>query len=219
MFSNWARFSAIALSFSLYGAAPLAGDGSELIGDPAAGREKAAMCGGCHGMDGISIAPNFPNLRGQKDVYIAKQMQYFRHDLRADPTMAGIAAGLTDREIDDIAAYFYSLADAPAPPSPVPQPAATTPGDPAAGRERAQVCSACHGQDGISLQRNYPNLRGQKSAYLRKQLGAFRDGPRTDPIMTTMLRTLTDQDLDDIAAYFSGLGSPPPPAATPTPAP
>jgi cytochrome c553 len=82
-------------------------------------------------------------------------------------------------------------------------------GDPAAGKARAAVCVACHGADGIGTAPTYPNLKGQKEAYLVKQLKAFRDGTRTDtpPIMSGMAKSLnlTDTDIDNLAAYFSSL--------------
>lgn len=78
-------------------------------------------------------------------------------------------------------------------------------GDPEAGREKAEPCAACHGATGISVSDLWPNLAAQKEGYLIKQLKAYRDGTRTDPIMSTFARSLTDQDIADLAAYFSQL--------------
>jgi cytochrome c553 len=184
-------------------------DQAPLIGDPQAGQEKAAMCFGCHGAEGISNNPQFPNLRGQKDVYISKQVKYFRHNLRIDPTMSAMAQALSDEEINNVAAFFYDLGQQPLGAAPeLVVPDATPVGDVEAGREKAAVCAACHGKNGISLQRNYPNLRGQHRAYLVKQMNAFRQGPRNDPIMTPMLGTMSDQDVVNIATYFASLGVP-----------
>ena len=79
--------------------------------------------------------------------------------------------------------------------------------DPAAGKELAKVtCAACHGLDGISLVAVYPNLRGQKVKYLIKQLEAFRSGERKSPLlMNPVAIKLSDQDISDLAAYFSSL--------------
>ncbi len=81
----------------------------------------------------------------------------------------------------------------------------TTPaaGDSAAGQARAGVCAACHGASGQSPNDLWPNLAGQKSGYLVKQLKAFRDGARTDPMMSPMAKPLTDADIENLAAYFS----------------
>lgn len=76
-------------------------------------------------------------------------------------------------------------------------------GDVDAGKSKALVCLACHGLDGIGTQPAYPNIRGQKEVYLIKQLKAFRDGQRKDPIMTPMAQPLTDSDIENLAAYYS----------------
>jgi len=78
-------------------------------------------------------------------------------------------------------------------------------GDAAAGKEKSALCAACHGADGNSPNDLWPNLAGQKFGYLVKQMKAFRDGSRSDPLMSPMAAPLTDQDIDNLAAYFSGL--------------
>ena len=76
------------------------------------------------------------------------------------------------------------------------------------GEEKSQVCIACHGERGISQQDNYPHLHGQRQTYLLRQLRTFRDGgDRRDPIMTPMLENMTDQDLVNLAAYYSSFGN------------
>jgi cytochrome c553 len=76
--------------------------------------------------------------------------------------------------------------------------------DIAKGEQKSQVCIACHGEKGISQQDNYPHLHGQRQTYLLRQMRTFRDGgDRRDPIMTPMLENMTDQDLQNLAAYFS----------------
>ena len=78
-------------------------------GDAAAGKTKAAACAACHGADGISKVPTFPNLKGQKDAYLVKQLKAFRDGKRKDPSMNGLAKPLTDADIDNLAAYFSTL--------------------------------------------------------------------------------------------------------------
>ena len=78
-------------------------------------------------------------------------------------------------------------------------------GDAAAGKSRAASCSGCHGANGISANPLWPNLAGQKEAYLVKQLKAFRDGTRSDPMMTPMAKPLSGADIENLAAYFSSL--------------
>ena len=78
-------------------------------GDAAAGKAKAAACSSCHGANGISPNPLWPNLAGQKDGYIMKQLKAFRAGTRTDPMMSPMAKPLTDADIDNLAAYFSSL--------------------------------------------------------------------------------------------------------------
>lgn len=77
--------------------------------------------------------------------------------------------------------------------------------DVAAGQARSAVCHSCHGTAGISSNPSWPNLAGQKSGYLIKQLKSFRDGRREDPLMSPMAAPLTDEDIRNIAAYYASL--------------
>lgn len=78
-------------------------------------------------------------------------------------------------------------------------------GDIAAGKAKAAVCAACHGANGISANPLWPNLAGQKDQYIIKQIKAFKDGTRKDPLMTPQAAQLSDQDIENLAAYFSSL--------------
>ena len=76
-------------------------------------------------------------------------------------------------------------------------------GDVAAGQTKAAVCTACHGPDGNSSNPLWPKLAGQHAAYLVKQLKDFKSGTRKDPIMAGMSAPLSDQDIENLAAYFA----------------
>ena len=78
-------------------------------GDPAAGREKAKVCRTCHGMDGVGKLPNVPNIGGESDFYLTKQLKAFRKGDRRDEQMAIIARDLSDQDIADLAAYYASI--------------------------------------------------------------------------------------------------------------
>ena len=80
-----------------------------LAADIAAGKAKAAMCAGCHGADGVSVAPNYPNLAGQKEQYLVKAMGDFKTGARKDPTMNAMAAPLSDADMANLAAFYSSL--------------------------------------------------------------------------------------------------------------
>jgi cytochrome c553 len=76
-------------------------------------------------------------------------------------------------------------------------------GDAAAGKAKAAICGACHGMTGTSPNDLWPNLAGQKQGYLAKQIKAFRDGDRKEAMMSPMAAGLSDDDIDNLAAYFS----------------
>ena len=79
---------------------------STMAGDVAAGKAKSAICAACHGPTGKSMNPMWPNLAGQKEMYLAKQIKAFRDGTRTDATMAPMVAALTDDDIANLAACF-----------------------------------------------------------------------------------------------------------------
>jgi cytochrome c553 len=83
-----------------------------LAADPVAGKAKAVVCAGCHGVDGKAIAPIYPNLAGQNAAYLESSMKAYRAKERSGgqaAVMYGMAAGLTDDDIANLAAYFSGL--------------------------------------------------------------------------------------------------------------
>ena len=87
--------------------------------------------------------------------------------------------------------------------------AAATAADIDAGRQLASNnCSACHGMNGEGIADQYPNLAGQKAAYLSAQLQAFRSGSRDNPIMAPMAKPLSDKQIANVSAYYQSLGCP-----------
>ncbi len=82
---------------------------SAVAGDAAAGKAKAATCAGCHGADGISMVPTYPNLKGQKEQYIITTLKGFRDGTRKNATMNAMAKPLSDADIANLAAYYSSL--------------------------------------------------------------------------------------------------------------
>ncbi|MGH8192547.1 MAG: c-type cytochrome [Rhodanobacteraceae bacterium] len=80
-------------------------------------------------------------------------------------------------------------------------------GSAAAGAKKAAACEACHGKDGNGIAPNYPALAGQYQDYLEQALHEYKDGQRKNAIMNGMAAPLSDQDIDDLAAFFSSLPS------------
>ncbi|KAB0300557.1 cytochrome c [Vibrio fortis] len=78
------------------------------------------------------------------------------------------------------------------------------------GKQKAKVCMTCHGEDGISTQEPYPNLRGQKMGYLISSLKDYQTRERTSGLAVLMQQqadTLSDQDIEDISYFYSQLGN------------
>ena len=78
-------------------------------------------------------------------------------------------------------------------------------GDAAKVKAKAATCAACHGADGMGKMPTYPNLNGQKEAYMVKQLKAFKSGTRKDPTMNAMAKPLSDADMNNLAAFYSSM--------------
>ena len=78
-------------------------------------------------------------------------------------------------------------------------------GDPEAGKAKSAVCAACHGGTGISPTPAWPNLAGQKEQYLIQAITAYRDGTRQNAQMSPMAKNLSDEDIANLAAYYSSL--------------
>ena len=160
-----------------------------------AGKAKAMVCAGCHGSDGVSKSPMFPSLAGQTSLYLANQLKHFRDGTRENATMNGLAKGLQDNEIENLAAYFSSL------------PSKSAGGDAGlaeTGKAKAGMCMGCHGNQ---LQGNgpMPKLAGQQPQYISKQLGDFKSGSRKAGQMNAIAKSLSDEDIKALAEYVGSL--------------
>ena len=93
------------ITLFLCGAALLTG-GVAFAGNPAAGKEKAKACAACHGADGNSASADFPKLAGQHYDYLVKSLQGYKSGARKNPIMAPMSANLSQRDIEDLAAYY-----------------------------------------------------------------------------------------------------------------
>jgi YVTN family beta-propeller protein len=180
----------------------LAAEGIAPKGDAAAGRSDAGQCAACHGFTGASTSPDWPSLGGQKYAYLLQQLRAFQTGARRNPVMTPIARQLSARQTRDVVAWFSSQKPAPA----VVSIRITQAMVDAGSRINAQ-CTACHGLTGMSptsaRAAAWPNLAGQKYAYLLAQIGAFKRGARRNPLMSPMARRLSPAQARELAAYFS----------------
>ena len=84
-------------------------------------------------------------------------------------------------------------------------PAAIAGGDPAVGKKKSEPCKACHGEAGISVSQEFPNLAGQNADYMAAVLGHYKNGRRKNAIMQGQAANLSTRDIQDLSAYFSSL--------------
>ncbi len=87
----------------------VATSGTSHAGDVKAGRAKAMMCQACHGLDGLSKTPDAPNIAGQIEPYLVAQLQAFKSGARKNDAMSVVAPTLSDKDIEDLAAYFAAI--------------------------------------------------------------------------------------------------------------
>ena len=78
-------------------------------------------------------------------------------------------------------------------------------GDATAGRQKAEVCAVCHGLDGLAKIPEAPNIAGQTESYLIEQITAFKSGERKNEMMSVVVQDLSDTDIENLAAYYSGI--------------
>jgi cytochrome c553 len=177
-------------------AAAPAATAAPLTGDAKRGRDLSYTCLGCHGIDGYKNAyPDYsvPKLEGQSPDYLAAALHGYRDGDRAHLTMHAQASTLADQDIADIAAYFAGQLL-----KPTGKAAGTVP-------KAAQLCTSCHGQDGVAIAPMYPSLAGQHQDYLVRALDEYKNGGRKNPIMKGFTATLKDEDIDAIARFYSAM--------------
>jgi cytochrome c553 len=178
------------LSLTLGTAAP-----AFAAGDAANGKVLSYTCLGCHGIQNYkNVYPTYsvPELYGQHAAYLAAALKEYRSGDRSHATMHMQAASLSDQDIDDIAAFFAG---------PELKPTKSTVGTPPA--KVAQLCVACHGADGVGIMGDYPTLAGQHADYIARALTEYKKGDRKNPIMASFVAGVTDDQIKEIAEYYS----------------
>ncbi|MEE4302907.1 MAG: c-type cytochrome [Wenzhouxiangella sp.] len=195
----------------LLASAPLLAQ-AQVVGDPEAGQEKAAVCASCHGMDGNSQVSMWPKLAEQHAGYAARQSRLIREQKRSVPEMYPIVADMSDQDLADIAAYYEQQALKPG----VADEALVDAGEAIyqAGNPESGVpaCAACHGPSGSGIKgAYYPRLGGQHADYTQKRLQDYRNGVTSgedDPyskIMVAVAENMTDEEIQAVSSYIEGL--------------
>lgn len=171
------------------------------------------QCSSCHGLDGSGDrAGAFPRLAGQSSWYIYSMLRAFADGERPNAVMTPIAQELSDRQMQDVAAFYATRASHHHVPEPNPDTQLVNEGKSIA-RSGAPLngvppCSSCHGANGKGQPPLYPYLGGQHQAYLRDQLHRFKSGKRHDDpeaIMRQIASKLTDDQIKAVAAYYASL--------------
>jgi cytochrome c553 len=163
----------------------------------------------CHGATGNSVNPEWPNLAGQHESYIAEQLAHFKQGARTNPLMSPMAAPLSETDMKDLGAHYAAQ---------TPAGLEADPSNWQAGEKLSRgghadrgipACIACHGPQGKgNAPARYPALQSQHAVYTYAQLKAFADGARGTPgndIMQVVASKLTDEEMRALASYLQGL--------------
>jgi cytochrome c553 len=171
--------------------------------DPAAAKEKAEVCAGCHGDNGISQTENVPSLAGQPDQFTQWQLVFFRGGARKSELMQPIAEQITNEDVRVLGAYFASLTP-PKDAKPDDNPDLSKKGAEAAVGRR---CASCHG-DAFAGTKAVARLAGQREEYLVKALHDYKSGARSGgagAAMTDVAYPLSDEEITALAHYLAHL--------------
>jgi cytochrome c553 len=189
--------------------------GADAPADSMTDSQKAALhktietCGVCHGINGRSVSPTFPNLAAQTAPYIELQLHAFKDQSRADPDaqayMWGMASQLSDPMISGLANYFASQPPAPG--------IAGNPVLIAQGKHvfeegvparQIPPCASCHGAHAQGMA-TFPRLAGQHAPYLLKQLLVIQSVLRVAPVMHGVVKDLSKDQMQAVVAYLESM--------------
>tara|TARA_B100001057_G_scaffold271815_1_gene272070 strand:- start:247 stop:843 length:597 start_codon:yes stop_codon:yes gene_type:complete len=189
----------IASTFLLFGA-----------GNPDSGKDKVAVCAGCHGADGNSLVGIWPSLAGQNENYLLKQLRLVKSGDRVIASMTGLLDNLDDKDLQDIAAFYQSKTNTVG----VVDETKVDLGRKlyyAGNLEKGvPACSACHSPKGLgNAPAAYPLLSGQQPDYVSKALKDYRSGERINEepskIMAAIAYKLDDTEIDALSSFVHGL--------------
>ena len=170
--------------------------------DIAAGKEKAELCAGCHGDNGISQTEGIPSLAGQQDQFIQWQLVYFRAGSRKNEQMQPIVEQINNEDIRNLGAYFASLTPPKGPKDDNPD--LSEKGKQAAAGRR---CASCH-TDSYAGTKAVARIAGQREDYLLKALHDYKSGMRSgggQAAMADVAYPLSEEEITALAHYLAHL--------------
>jgi len=178
-------------------------------GDPERGKAKSAPCAACHAADGNSANPIWPKIAGQHANYLAKQLSDFKAGDRQNDLMAGMVAGLSEQDMQDLAAFYaeqeLKIGESKG------QNLALGEQIYRSGNAETGVaaCASCHGPKGLgNPPAGFPRISGQHAPYTVNTLKAFASGDRANDraaMMRDLAARMTDKEMQAVADYLAGL--------------
>lgn len=165
-------------------------------GDPERGRAIGYTCLGCHGIEGYRNAyPSYrvPKLGGQKPAALVNALTAYKGESRQHHTMQAQGSTLTEQDIEDVVAWIALS----------PRAADDLDEQAVANLDAAKACIACHGTPGEAVVPAPPVLSGQHRSYLAEALKQYKDGERGATVMSAFTATLTESDIEQLAAFFA----------------
>lgn len=172
-------------------------------GEPAA----VALCAGCHGVDGNSVAANFPNLAGQQKKYLQRELTDYKSGKRVSEIMAPLVANLSDAEITELAAWYAKQKPAPvALTNPELLPLGKTLYLKGNSKTDVPACDGCHEEDGHG-DGKFPRVAGQQVEYVLEQFRLYIAGKRTNGtrVMQTVATRMSEQEARAVAEYMASM--------------
>ncbi|MDH2350169.1 c-type cytochrome [Bradyrhizobium sp. SSUT112] len=168
--------------------------------DNAAIKEKAAVCSGCHGENGISQTENIPSLAGQPDQFTQWQLVFFRAGSRKNDQMQPIAEEITNEDVRNLGAYFAAMTP----------PKAAEDSDPDLSKKGSQVavgrrCASCH-TDSFAGTKAVARLAGQREEYLVKALHDYKSSQRVGgggAAMADVAYHMSDEEITAVSHYLA----------------
>jgi len=157
-------------------------------------------CSGCHGANGISQTPAVPNLAGQRSAYLFNEVKAIQAGARGETVMNNQVKFLSDDALLKVSAYFASLDP---PPAAAANSASATVDPVQAGKTAAAACAGCHGESGVSITPGMPSLAGLDPKYTAAAMKAYKSGQRESELMKSMLASVADPAIDNIALYYA----------------
>ena len=178
-------------------------------GDKEAGKAKSATCAACHGADGNSSIAANPKLAGQSADYLLKQLKEFKSKKRDNATMSGMVAGLSDQDMEDLAAFYASNKAKPGAADETLVKQGELIYRAGNASKGLSACIGCHGPKGAgNAAAKFPALSSQHSDYIVSQLKAFSTGARSNDagnMMQNIAGKMNPADMKAVASYIQGL--------------